>query len=652
MKEDMIIRLKELIKQANHYRDMYYNHNISLVSDEAYDALFDEIVELEKETGVILKNSPTQSVGYKTVSELPKYVHETPLLSLDKTKLVEDLVAFMNKGTTYLGLKLDGLTTELIYENGELVMASTRGDGIEGEVVTHNAYHIDGIPHKIGYTERLRVVGESIMRLDDFEKYCEQVGEVTPVRNVAAGSIRQFSSEVCAQRKLLFVPFAVLDGLDQYDSKVDKLDHLVSFGFEKNNLIVYPQCSNHSYSEAEIQNGIDFLVEKAKERQWPIDGLVLAYDDVDYSESLGRTEHHFKDGVAFKFYDEKKETIFRGIELNPTRTGMVSLTILFDEVVLDDAKVSRATGHNLDIIEKFKFGIGDKITVYKANQIIPQVAENLTKSGTYALPSVCPCCGSKLVAKAKLEARFLYCSNDLCSAKMVRRYSHFASKPCANIDGLSESTLEKFVEKGWIKKMCDIYKLEDHAAEIMAMEGFGEQSCNNLLIAIEKSRKIKLENYLTGLGIPNVGKKTAKDISKAFGGNYQKFIDALENYYDFTRIAEIGDIINRSIHEWYRDAFEQNFIEGLSDEMEFEVEVAIQTSGVFNGKTFVVTGTLQNYTRDSIVEEIERLGGKCSSSVSKKTDYLLAGEKAGSKLEKAKSLGVKVITEQEFEDLK
>ena len=652
MKEEMVKRLKKLIEDANYYRDKYYNQNISVVSDEEYDALFDEIAQLEKETGVILKNSPTQSVGFKTVSELPKYVHETPLLSLDKTKLVSDLVSFMNKGTTYLGLKLDGLTTELIYENGELVMASTRGDGVEGEVVTHNAYHIDGIPHKIGYTERLRVVGESIMKLDDFEKYCEQVGEVTPVRNVAAGSIRQFSSEVCAQRKLLFVPFSVLDGLDQYDSKVDKLDHLSLFGFEKNDLIVFPKPNSNAYDEMEIQTEIDFLVERAKNRRWPIDGLVLAYDDVKYSKSLGRTEHHFKDGIAFKFYDEKKETIFRGIELNPTRTGMVSLTILFDEVIIDDAKVSRATGHNLDIIERFQFGVGDKITVYKANQIIPQVAENLDKSGTYQLPEVCPCCGAKLEARVKLEARYLYCSNEHCSAKMIRRFSHFASKPCANIDGLSESTLEKFVEMGWIKTIKDIYHLEDHAEKIMAMEGFGELSCNNLLIAIEKSRKIKLENYLTGLGIPNVGKKTAKDISKAFGGNYQKFIDALDNYYDFTQIAEIGDIINRSIHTWYRDAFEQNIIDGLADEMEFEVEKTVQSNGVFNGKTFVVTGTLVNYTRDSIVEEIERLGGKCSSSISKKTDYLLAGEKAGSKLEKARTLGVKVITEQEFEDLK
>lgn len=652
MKEEMVKRLKKLIEDANYYRDKYYNQNISVVSDEEYDALFDEIAQLEKETGVILKNSPTQSVGFKTVSELPKYVHETPLLSLDKTKLVSDLVSFMNKGTTYLGLKLDGLTTELIYENGELVMASTRGDGVEGEVVTHNAYHIDGIPHKIGYTERLRVVGESIMKLDDFEKYCEQVGEVTPVRNVAAGSIRQFSSEVCAQRKLLFVPFSVLDGLDQYDSKVDKLDHLSLFGFEKNDLIVFPKPNSNAYDEMEIQTEIDFLVERAKKRRWPIDGLVLAYDDVKYSKSLGRTEHHFKDGIAFKFYDEKKETIFRGIELNPTRTGMVSLTILFDEVIIDDAKVSRATGHNLDIIERFQFGIGDKITVYKANQIIPQVAENLDKSGTYRLPEVCPCCGAKLEARVKLEARYLYCSNEHCSAKMIRRFSHFASKPCANIDGLSESTLEKFVEMGWIKTIKDIYHLEDHTEKIMEMEGFGELSCNNLLIAIEKSRKIKLENYLTGLGIPNVGKKTAKDISKAFGGDYQNFIDALDNYYDFTQIAEIGDIINRSIHTWYRDAFEQNIIDGLADEMEFEVEKAVQSNGVFNGKTFVVTGTLVNYTRDSIVEEIERLGGKCSSSISKKTDYLLAGEKAGSKLEKAKNLGVKVITEQEFEDLK
>lgn len=652
MKEEKIVRLKELIEKANYYCDMYYNHDTSVISDQEYDALFDEIAQLEKETGVILKNSPTQTVGYKTVSELEKYVHETPLLSLGKAKLISDLVSFMNKGKTYLGLKLDGLTTELIYENGELVMASTRGDGIEGEVVTHNAFHIEGIPHKIGYKERLRVVGESIMKLDDFENYVMQIGKVSPVRNIAAGSIRQFSSEVCAQRKLLFIPFSVLNGLEEFNSKIEKLDCLSTLGFEKNNLVVFEKPVGKPYSEEEVQAKIDELVETAKNRLLPIDGLVLSYDDVAFSKSLGRTEHHFKDGIAFKFYDEKEETVFRGVELNPTRTGMVSITILFDEVIIDDAKVSRATGHNLDIFEDFKFGIGDKITVYKANQIIPQVDENLDKTGTYVLPDICPCCGSKLEARAKLEARYLYCSNEHCPAKMVQIFSHFVSKPCANIDGLSEATLEKFTEKGWIKTLKDIYHLVDYAAEIKAMDKFGEQSCNNLLTAIENSRKIKLENYITAIGIPNVGKKTARDIAKRFNGDYTAFMDALENGFDFTAIPEIGDIINASIHAWYENPFEQNMVSGLAEEMQFEIVNDTSSGNVFDGKTFVVTGTLLNYTRDSIVEEIERLGGKCSSSVSKKTDYLLAGEKAGSKLEKAKSLGVKVITEQEFEQLK
>lgn len=652
MKEEKIVRLKELIEKANYYCDMYYNHDTSVISDQEYDALFDEIAQLEKETGVILKNSPTQTVGYKTVSELEKYVHETPLLSLGKAKLISDLVSFMNKGKTYLGLKLDGLTTELIYENGELVMASTRGDGIEGEVVTHNAFHIEGIPHKIGYKERLRVVGESIMKLDDFENYVMQIGKVSPVRNIAAGSIRQFSSEVCAQRKLLFIPFSVLNGLEQFNSKIEKLNYLSTLGFEKNNLIVFEKPVGKPYSEEEVQAKIDELVETAKNRLLPIDGLVLSYDDVTFSKSLGRTEHHFKDGIAFKFYDEKEETVFRGVELNPTRTGMVSITILFDEVTIDDAKVSRATGHNLDIFEDFKFGIGDKITVYKANQIIPQVDENLDKTGTYVLPDVCPCCGSKLEARAKLEARYLYCSNENCPAKMVQIFNHFVSKPCANIDGLSEATLEKFTEKGWIKTLKDIYHLVDYAAEIKAMDKFGEQSCNNLLTAIENSRKIKLENYITAVGIPNVGKKTARDIAKRFNGDYTAFMEALENGFDFTTIPEIGDIINSSIHAWYENPLEQNMVFGLAEEMQFEIVNSTSSGNVFDGKTFVVTGTLLNYTRDSIVEEIERLGGKCSSSVSKKTDYLLAGEKAGSKLEKAKSLGVKVITEQEFEQLK
>lgn len=651
MKEDIVKRLKELIERANYYRDMYYNHNKSIISDEEYDALFDEIERLEEETGVVFGNSPTQSVGYKTVSELPKYQHETPLLSLAKTKSVDDLVKFMEKGDTYLALKLDGLTTELIYENGELVMASTRGDGEEGEVVTHNAYHIAGVPHRIGYTERLRVVGETIIRLDDFAKYVEQVGEVTPVRNVASGSIRQLSAEICAQRNLMFIPFAVLNGFEEYGSKTERLNALVNVGFNKNYAVSFVQTEQ--YSVEDVQKAIDNLVNVARDEKLPIDGLVLAYDNVELSAKQGRTSHHFKDGIAFKFYDEKQKTIFRGIELNPTRTGMVSLTILFDEVIIDDAKVSRATGHNLDIIENFRFGIGDEITVYKANQIIPQVEKNLTKSGTYVLPDVCPCCGAKLVAKAKQEARFLYCTNEHCSAKAVRRFVHFASKPCANIDGFSEATIEKFVEKGWIKTFADIYRLKEHADEIASMEGFGQVSCDNLLTSIEKSRNMKLENYLTAIGIPNIGKRTAKDIANVFGGDYQAFANALKNNFDFTSIDSIGDIINRSIYEWYADKNETVMLAGLVAELNFAVaEPVANASATFQGKTFVVTGTLQNYNRDTIVEEIERLGGKCSSSVSKKTDYLLAGEKAGSKLDKAKALGVKIITEEEFEQMK
>lgn len=646
-------QLKELIKKANHYRDMYYNHNTSLVSDEQYDALFDEIEALEKETGVIFPNSPTQSVGYKTVSKLQKYIHETPLLSLGKTQDISDIAKFMRDGETYLGLKLDGLTTELIYEDGELVLASTRGDGFEGEVVTHNAYHIGGIPKKISYKERLRVVGESFIRMDDFADYIAETGEVTPARNVAAGSIRQFSSEVCAKRKLFFVPFSVLNGFDNCQTKIEKMSELEKLGFERNFYVVFPQPTNGDYTNDVIQNSIDYLVKCAKENGIPIDGLVLSYNDVKYSQSLGRTEHHFKDGIAFKFYDEKIKTKFRGVELRPTRTGMVSITILFDKVVIDDADVCRATGHNYDIFNEFQFGIGDVIEVYKANQIIPQVHQNLTKSNTYKIPMVCPCCGSELVVRAKKEANFLFCDNPKCTAKMIRRFAHFVSKPCANIDGLSESTIEKFVALGWIKNLSDIYKLHSHKQEIISLEGFGEQSCNNLLEAIENSRRMKLENYLTAVGIPNIGKKTARDIATHFGGDCRKFRDAVSNAFDFTNIQGIGDIIHRSIHEWFEDEFEQNMVAGLEDEIEFIAEQKTVSNNInFSGKTFVVTGTLLNYTRDSIVVEIEKFGGKVVSSVSKKTDYLLAGEKAGSKLDKAKNLGITILTEDDFEKLK
>ena len=690
--QEEILKLKNLIQLANHYRDMYYNHDISEISDEEYDALFDEIKALEDKTGVIFHNSPTNSVGYSVVSELEKYVHETPLLSLAKTKLVGDLIKFATAGDCFLGLKLDGLTTELIYEDGKLVLASTRGDGNEGENVTHNALHISGIPHSIGYKERLRVVGESVLLLDDYKALVEKTGEDSPARNIAAGSIRQLSSKVCAERKLSFIPFNVLDGLKEYDNKTDQLTHLSQLGFELVDFVQFPKKDIDIFTEDYFQSKIDELTEKAKLRKLPIDGLVLSYNNIEYGKSLGKTEHHFKDGIAFKFYDEKVPTIFRGVELNPTRTGMVSITILFDDVTLDNANVNRASGHNVDIFENFKFGIGDKITVYKANQIIPHVAENLTKSGSYELPMICPCCGSKLVIKAKKESRFLYCENDDCPAKAVRKFSHFVSKSGMNIDGLSSATLERFADMGWIKCFKDIYHLSDYREDIIDMDGMGEVSYNNLITAIEKSRNVKLTNYLTAIGITNVGKKTAKDIAKHFKDDYGKFMEAVETGYDFTIIQDIGDIVNRSIHEWYKDDISLRMIEGLSEELNFvtknknsvglvgrsndvstdkgnqmslfgldddtsssaflqDDEGVSVGSDKLEGKTFVVTGTLKNYTRDSIVEAIEDNGGKCTGSVSKKTDYLLAGESAGSKLAKAQSLGVKVITEEEFEQM-
>lgn len=667
--QEKIKTLKNLIKEANHYRDLYYNQDISAISDEEYDALFDKIKALEEETGVLFKDSPTNSVGYSVVSDLKKYTHETPLLSLDKTKMVSDLISFTENGDCYLGLKLDGLTTELIYENGELVMAATRGDGFEGEDVTHNALHIEGIPHKIRYNGRLRIVGETVLKLDDYQRLVEERGEDSPCRNIASGSIRQLSSKVCAERKLFFTPFNVLEGLEEYEKKTDQLAHLNTLGFELNHLVTIPKNNSATpYSEEYIENAIKYLEEKAKESKLPIDGMVITYDNIAYGRSLGRTEHHFKDGLAFKFYDEKQTTIFRGVELNPTRTGMVSIKILFDEVILDSAKVSRATGHNVDIFENHKFGIGDEILVCKANQIIPHVSENITKSGTYQLPMVCPCCGSQLVIKAPKDARFLFCENTDCPAKAVRKFEHFASKSGLNIDGISASTLEKFLDLGWLRSYKDIFNLSAYYTEIVNMEGFGELSYTNLVDAIEKSRNVKLENYLTAIGIPNVGKKTARDISRHFKGDYGKFMDAINGDYDFTVIPEIGDIVNRSIKEAFKDEMFLRMINGLDMELHFvstanvsngNAQMSLTTnadgmdggsvgSSKLDGKIFVVTGSLVNYTRDTIVEAIENNGGICTGSVSKKTDYLLAGEKAGSKLAKAQSLGVKVITEEEF----
>jgi DNA ligase (NAD+) len=649
---EQIKKLKQLITQCNQYRNEYYNLNSPSVSDVEYDKLFDEISQLEKETGCIFSNSPTQQVGYKVVSKLQKIQHSIPLLSLNKTKIMSEIEKFIGDNASLIMLKLDGLTVELEYDNGKLQKGSTRGDGYEGEDITHNISAFKNVPLEIDYKGYLKIVGEAIIYINDFDMINSQLPEEekykTP-RNLVAGSVRQLDSEVCAKRCVYFIPFEVIEGLDDIInnySKTYKLSALFHLGFDR-----CESCTisgNNDPDFLRLEEIFDYFRNKANGNYIPIDGIVVKYDDISYSNSVGETSHHKNDGIAFKFEDEVIETIFRGIELNPTRTGMISLTALFDEVEIDGTSVSRASVHNIDIFESFEFGVGDNITVYKANMIIPQIASNLTKSRTYQLPMDCPCCGYKMAIEAPKDARFLFCSNPDCPAKLLQRFVHFVSKPAMNIEGLSEATLEKFISKGWLKKFVDIYALK-YKTEIANMDGFGQKSFENLRDAIEKSEHVKMENFLVAMGIPNVGKTASKTISKYFKGDWFAFEKAILDGFDFTTLEDFGYIMHESIYHWYNNFKERVMWDSMTVMLDFiKPENTIATSNPFVGKTIVVTGTLNNFTRDSIQEKIESLGAKAGSSVSSKTDYVLVGDKAGSKLTKAQELGVKVIIEDQF----
>lgn len=654
------------MKQLNEYRDAYYNRAESLVVDSEYDRLFDELKALETDTGVVLMNSPTSTVGYDVKSKLEKVSHDIPLLSLDKTKDVDELVKFMGNHKCLLMYKYDGLTVELIYNDGKLIQASTRGDGYTGEDITHNAKTFKNIPLTIPYNGFLRVVGEAIIHKHDFQKINDNLpaGEkpYANARNLAAGSVRQLDSAVCDTRNIHFMLWDVLEGLDDLptlddlfpasDSRMTKFFACERLGFE----LPYACRFEQESSAFIIQDAIEHMRDQAIEKGIPIDGMVMKYDSISYSKQKGGTSHHNNDGIAFKFEDETAETVLREIEWSMGRTGQLTPVAIFDPIELDGTIVTRASVHNLSYIKDYDLNIGDKLKVYKANMIIPQILENIsaTERGTkhgVQYPDACPVCGGSIRVEQVNDTESVYCDNPKCNGKKLGKFSHYVSKPAMNIDGLSEATLEKFINNGWLTDFTDLYHLNRYDKEIMRMEGFGKRSYDKLMTAIEASKSTTLTRLLISLGIPYIGKTASKAISNYCAGDPYKFIELINDDFNWMQLEDFGEVMSASLKDWFSDDDNFKLYHCIVGHLNIQIEKVITTpvaDNPFNGKTVVATGSLQNFTRDGIGKKLEELGAKVGSSVSKKTDYVIAGEKAGSKLTKAKELGVPVLTETEF----
>lgn len=663
---EKVKRIHELVKQLNEYRDAYYNRAESLVVDSEYDRLFDELKALEADTGVVLMNSPTSTVGYDVKSKLEKVSHDIPLLSLDKTKDVDELVKFMGNHKCLLMYKYDGLTVELIYNEGNLIQASTRGDGYTGEDITHNAKTFKNIPLTIPYNGFLRVVGEAIIHKHDFQKINDNLpaGEkpYANARNLAAGSVRQLDSAVCDTRNIHFMLWDVLEGLDDLptlddlfpasDSRMTKFFACERLGFE----LPYACRFEQESSAFIIQDAIEHMRDQAIEKGIPIDGMVMKYDSISYSKQKGGTSHHNNDGIAFKFEDETAETVLREIEWSMGRTGQLTPVAIFDPIELDGTIVTRASVHNLSYIKDYDLNIGDKLKVYKANMIIPQILENIsaTERGTkhgVQYPDACPVCGGSIRVEQVNDTESVYCDNPKCNGKKLGKFSHYVSKPAMNIDGLSEATLEKFINSGWLTDFTDLYHLNRYDKEIMRMEGFGKRSYDKLMTAIEASKSTTLARLLISLGIPYIGKTASKAISNYCAGDPYKFIELINNDFNWMQLEDFGEVMSASLKDWFSDDDNFKLYHCIVGHLNIQIEKVITTpvaDNPFNGKTVVATGSLQNFTRDGIGKKLEELGAKVGSSVSKKTDYVIAGEKAGSKLTKAKELGVPVLTETEF----
>lgn len=644
---DKIQIMKDKIEILNKAAKAYYQENSEIMPNIEYDKLYDELLELEKETGVVLSNSPSIHVGYELLSNLPKERHEKPMLSLDKTKDVSALKEWIGTQKGILSWKLDGLTIVLTYQDGHLVKAVTRGNGEVGEVITNNAKVFRNLPVTIAYKDTLILRGEAIIRYSDFIKINNEIADVDAKyknpRNLCSGSVRQLNNKVTSERNVYFFAFSLVkaDNVELDNSRASQMNWLKNQGFD---IVEFKEVTNN-----DIEETVQWFSQNIEENDLPSDGLVLTFDNIAYGESLGSTAKFPRDSIAFKWRDEIKETTLLNIEWSASRTGLINPIAIFEPVELEGTTVSRASIHNLSIMEGLELGIGDTIGVYKANMIIPQISENHTRSGMAPVPDECPVCKGKTEIKQESGVKTLYCVNNECLAKQIKSFTHFVSRDAMNIEGLSEATLEKLIAKGLIKELADLFHIEKYKNEIIEMEGLGEKSFNKLVASINKARKTTAVRLLYSLGIPNVGLSNAKLICKYFKYDWNKIENA--DFTELIQIGGIGDIMAESFIKFFADEKKKVIVHDVLKELELEEIQVSQSEQIFENMNFVITGSVEQFkNRDELKEVIEEKGGKVTGSVTSKTNYLINNDNLSnsSKNKKAKELNISIITEAQF----
>ena len=638
--------MKELAEKLDKAAREYYQNDREIMSNLEYDRMYDELQALEEETGTVLANSPTISVGYEAVDQLPKEEHESPMLSLDKTKDREALRSFMGEHKTLLSWKLDGLTIVLTYENGQLLKAVTRGNGVVGEVITNNARVFKNIPLRISFRGRLILRGEAVITYSDFEKINASIEDADAKyknpRNLCSGSVRQLNNEVTAGRNVRFYAFSLVsaEGEDFHNSHEAQFLWLKKQGFD---VVEYRACTGETMDEA-----MDYFARAVTENDFPSDGLVALYDDIAYGESLGRTAKFPRNAFAFKWADEMRETRLLEIEWSPSRTGLINPVAIFEPVELEGTTVSRASVHNVSILKELELGIGDTIKVYKANMIIPQIAENLTRSRKLEIPKLCPACGQEAAVRKENEVESLYCLNPDCPAKKIKAFALFVSRDAMNIDGLSEATLEKFIARGFIHDFGDIFEIGKHREEILEMDGFGEKSFENLLASLEKAKETTLAKVIYSLGISNIGLANAKVICRHFDDDLEKIRHADEE--EISAIDTIGPVIAKNLAVYFKKEENNRKLDHLLTHLHLKKEEKTGEQ-IFAGMNFVVTGSVEHFAnRGELKEYIEGFGGKVTGSVTGKTNYLINNDISSnsSKNKKARELGIPILSEEAF----
>lgn len=646
-------RLKELVGILNEASKAYYQKDTEIMSNLEYDTLYDELLALEKETGIVLANSPTVNVGYEVLSELEKQAHPSPMLSLDKTKDVDALVQWLGTHEGVLSWKLDGLTVVLTYRNGILDHAVTRGNGEIGEVITNNAKTFVNIPKHIPYKGELVIRGEAVIKYSDFNRMNEQIGNIEDryknPRNLCSGSVRQLNNEITAKRNVHFFAFSLVADTLEADALMENgFDNTMTGRFEWLMQQGFDVVEHYVVSKDNLKEKVMDFAGRIPDNDIPSDGLVLSFNDIVYGKSLGRTAKFPRDSIAFKWADEQAETTLLQVEWSPSRTGLINPVAVFEPVELEGTTVSRASLHNVSILRALELGIGDRITVYKANMIIPQVAENLTRSGALEIPGFCPACGGETALQDMNGVQSLYCMNPDCSAKHMKGFSHFVSRNAFNIEGLSEATLDKFIEEGFLKELPDIFHLNRYKDRIVSLEGFGEKSYQNLMESVEKSRTVSMAKFIYSLGISGIGLANAKVIVKHFHSDFDKIINA--DVDELTKIDGIGDVLATGFYEYFHLDKNRTMTDSLLKEICFEAEEDAVQSPI-SGKTFVITGSVHQFAnREELKEYIEKLGGKVTGSVSKNTDYLINNDvtSESSKNKKARQLSVPILSEDDF----